>query len=105
MTLVGPGGIGKSRLAIEVARQPATASPTASPSCRSRTCSSRGVLPTIAYAPRRARHRRRRLEERLAIALAGRQMLLVLDNFEQLLDAAPALVRLLTVRAGRDRSW
>ena len=73
MSLIGPGGIGKSRLAIEVARATRrTSSPTASTSCCSRACSSRGCC------CRRSRYSlgirdngEAGLEERIAHALGG----------------------------------
>ena len=70
--LIGPGGIGKSRLAIEVAAAAERrCSPTAPPSSRSRTCSSRRCCsrrsPTASASATPAT---RALEERLALALA-----------------------------------
>jgi predicted ATPase len=84
LSLTGPGGTGKTRLSLEVAaelvgdfkngtfwvdlssiRDPAL------------------VLPTIASTIG--------AEEALADHISGRQMLLVLDNLEQVVDAAPSL--------------
>ena len=55
------------------------------------------LLPTIAYTLGIRDNGEAALEERISHALAGRRVLLVLDNFEQIVDAAPVLVRLYTV--------
>ena len=96
VTLVGPGGIGKSRLAIASARASApdfedgsvfvdlsaVHDPERVPN---RIAQSLGVRDT-GDAP---------IMENLATALRERSILLVLDNFEQVVDAAPALTTLL----------
>ena len=75
--LIGPGGIGKSRLAIEIALAARrSCSPTAPSSSRSRTCSNRALLlPTIAYRLGIRDDGEAALEERSWHALAGRRML------------------------------
>ena len=55
------------------------------------------LLPTIAYALGIRDNGEAALEERISHALAGRRVLIVLDNFEQIVDAAPVLVRLYTL--------
>lgn len=96
VTLVGAGGIGKSRLAIAAARASApdfddgsvfvdlsaVHDPERVPS---RIAQALGVRDT-GDAP---------ISENLTTALHDRSILLVLDNFEQVLDAAPALTTLL----------
>ena len=90
LTLVGPGGIGKTRLAIEAGHRLAADFPD-------------GVLfvplapidepdqvaGAIAHAVGVQRTVDAPLEQKLLAALRDRRMLLVLDNFEQVLDAAP----------------
>ena len=94
VSLVGPGGIGKSRLAIEVAHACTDAFPDGV-----HFVPLEGVLepdllmPTIAYALGVRDNGEAALDERIGLALADRRALLVLDNFEQLLGSAPALVR------------
>jgi predicted ATPase/transcriptional regulator with XRE-family HTH domain len=113
LTLTGPGGVGKTRLAIEVAEQVAgdfadgtvfvDLAPLRDPGL---------VLNAIA--------RRLRVDERdatplaglLAAALRARQLLVLLDNFEHLLaardsvlallEACPRLVMLVTSRVALD---
>lgn len=99
-TLTGPGGIGKTRLALQVARDLAEnyrdgvyfvdLAPLADP----------GAVPqAIAKALGIERH-----EESLASALAAwlgaRRVLLLIDNFEQVQDAAPLLGELIRAAPG-----
>ena len=96
LTLTGPGGIGKTRLALEVGRRAATdfaagvafvgLAPIHDPAL---------VLPTIADRLGVRDAGDRPLIEGLQDRLAEHELLLVLDNFEQILDAAPVLVELL----------
>ncbi|MGC5076245.1 DUF4062 domain-containing protein [Agrococcus sp. DT81.2] len=98
VTLLGPGGIGKSRLAIAVAQAAAGAFPGGTAFVTLENVLEPALLlPTIGAAVGVRDTGELPLEERLAIALAGRRMLFVLDNFEQLLAAAPILVRLFTI--------
>ena len=99
LTLTGPGGTGKTRLAVRIAAG-ATASfadgvtfvdlsPIGDPSL---------VIPTIAAAVGiREEGWERPAREALDDHLAARQLLLVLDNFEQILSAADEVSRLLAV--------
>ncbi|HET8631856.1 MAG TPA: AAA family ATPase, partial [Thermomicrobiales bacterium] len=101
VTLVGPGGVGKTRLALAVAEAQAAAcpdgvafvalGPVADPEL---------VLPTAARALGLGERPGQPLVERLEEYLADRRMLLVLDNFEHLLPAAPLLADLLAACPG-----
>ncbi|MDQ3696095.1 MAG: LuxR C-terminal-related transcriptional regulator [Chloroflexota bacterium] len=91
VTLTGPGGVGKTRLALELAAQftkvwfvslAATDTPT-------------DVIPAIARAADVLEFGDRPIAEVLGAALRPRSALLVLDNAEHLLDAAPDLTALL----------
>ncbi|GAA1424070.1 DUF4062 domain-containing protein [Agrococcus citreus] len=98
VSLIGPGGIGKSRLAIEVAQHTADLFPDGRYFLPLEGVFEPGLLlPTIAYVLGIRDNGEAALEERIARALAGRRVLLVLDNFEQIVEAAPLLVRLFDV--------
>jgi predicted ATPase len=95
LSLIGPGGIGKSRLAIEVARTSADIFPDGIYFVLLEGVFERGLLlPTIAYSLGVRDSGAADLEDRIAQALAGKRVLIVLDNFEQIVDAATDLVRL-----------
>lgn len=96
VTIVGPGGIGKSRLAIEVAETVAsTGREVAFATLESITSPDR-VLSAIARAVGVRETGEERLETKLVTAAAGRDLLLVVDNMEHLLAATDDLVRLIT---------
>src|SRR4051812_41507255 len=93
VTLVGPGGSGKTRLAIEAARRAATAmpleaafvdlAPVGDPSLIASS-----IAAALAIRPERSQT----VEDALVQDLGDRSLLLVLDNLEQLLpDAGPKL--------------
>ncbi len=95
LTLTGPGGVGKTRLAIEAAARSADDFDGVGFVGLASVRDPELVLPTIAQvlAPREAGIVP--AAERLRIALRGLRFLLVVDNFEQVLAAAPAIARLL----------
>jgi predicted ATPase/DNA-binding SARP family transcriptional activator len=96
LTLTGPGGIGKTRLATEVARRLASDERHGAVFVDLSHLSDPGlVASTIANALHLSAGGRP-VEEALADHLAHEPPLLVLDNFEQLTEAAPLLGRLLS---------
>jgi predicted ATPase len=90
LTLLGPGGVGKTRLAVQIATQVgesfpdgvafASLAPIRDPAL---------VLATIAQAVGVGETGDAPLERSLILALRNRRMLLILDNCEHLLEAAP----------------
>jgi predicted ATPase/DNA-binding CsgD family transcriptional regulator len=95
LTLTGPGGVGKTRLALRLAEQLAGAfpdgvafvdlAPIAEPDL---------VLSTIAQALGIRDAGDRPLINRIQQALHFRRLLLLLDNFEQVIAAAPVVIDL-----------
>jgi predicted ATPase/DNA-binding CsgD family transcriptional regulator len=96
VTLTGPGGVGKTRLALQVAAgmQGAFLDGVVFVSLAS-VRDPELVLPTIAQVLRLPEIGDRALSEQLAAALRPRRLLLVLDNVEQVIEAAPRITELL----------
>jgi len=96
LTLTGAGGIGKTRLALQVAADLAEAFTHGVCLVQLAPISDAGlVTPAIAQTLGLRDVEERLLLESLKAFLRGRQLLLLLDNFERVLAAAPALVELL----------
>ena len=93
---MGPGGIGKSRLAIEVARNAGERFDRVTFVSLAQVRDPDEVLGAIARELGVRDTGDAPLSEQLGIARAGRRDLIVLDNFEQIVDAAPDVVSLLT---------
>ncbi|WES62795.1 DUF4062 domain-containing protein [Microbacter sp. GSS18] len=96
ITIQGPGGIGKSRFAIEIAHEEAGAGRDVAFAGLEAVTSPQNVIAALARALGvRDAANQGSLEDKLADAVGGREVLLVVDNMEQVLDAASTLVRLL----------
>jgi predicted ATPase/DNA-binding CsgD family transcriptional regulator len=101
ITLIGPAGVGKTRLAIEILAQltdqfaDGAAFVDLAPAREARQ-----VVPAIAQTLGLFDTGTRPVLVRLAEYLAERELLLVLDNFEQVLPAAVQLPELLAAAAG-----
>ncbi len=101
LTLTGPGGIGKTRLALQVAADLqddfadgavfVDLAPIREPDLVPTTIAQALGLPAAGGQP---------LIARMQAALRERQLLLVLDNFEQVAAAAPVIAELLAAAAG-----
>jgi predicted ATPase len=98
VTLTGPGGVGKTRLALQLAAEvaPHFADGVAFISLASLTDPTL-VVPTIARALGVSQTGDDTLEQRLLAYLEPREVLLVLDNVEQLLAAAPLAAQALAL--------
>ncbi len=106
LTLIGPGGIGKTRLGIEAAERLASPKTETDPInlfpdgvylvMLQSVASVASVIPAIASAIGfefyEARHRQRQLTNHIA----DKQLLLILDNLEHLLDASDQISKLLS---------
>jgi predicted ATPase/DNA-binding SARP family transcriptional activator len=95
LTLTGPGGIGKTRLATEVARRLASDERRSAVFVDLSHLSDPGLVASTIANALRVSAGGRPVEEALADYLAREPPLVVLDNFEQLTAAAPLLGRLL----------
>ncbi len=96
ITLTGPGGAGKTRLALELARTIAAQGTARVAFVRLAPVRNAAfVAPAIAEALGIVDATALDLASRVRAACAGRRTLLVLDNFEQVLDAAPLVAELL----------
>lgn len=96
LTLLGPGGVGKTRLAIQLVAELEAAFADGVyfvPLAALRDPNL--VLPTIAHSLNIWKDADQTLTAILAERLADKQILLVLDNFEQVLDGALAIANLL----------
>jgi len=97
ITLTGPGGVGKTRLALEVVHAIAAEGATRVVFVAlAATRDPAFVAPAIAEAFGLGDITPLNLPKRLRIVCADQPTLLVLDNFEQILDAAPLVAELLT---------
>jgi predicted ATPase len=96
LTLTGPGGTGKTRLALQLAAETldAFADGVWFVNLAALTDATL-VLPTVATTLGIKEEPSRRIADSLADHLHGKEMLLLLDNFEQVADAAPDVAGLL----------
>ncbi len=101
LTLTGPGGVGKTRLALEAAAGLADTFPDGA-----RFVSLAPITDPVLVAPMVAQALGVReagdepITERLAAFLRDKRLLLLLDNFEQVVEAAPLVTDLLAACPG-----
>jgi predicted ATPase/DNA-binding CsgD family transcriptional regulator len=96
LTLTGPGGVGKTRLSLAIAHDLASTFADGVAFVDVAPITDPALVPiAIAHALGLRETGDRPLLERLVDFLRPRQMLLLLDNLEQVLSAAPIITRLL----------
>jgi len=95
VTLTGPGGIGKTRLAVEAARQLAPRFPDGAAYVALDRLTDPELVPAAIADAVGLPSLGPDQEAALAHRLRGQRLLLVLDNFEHVLAAAPLVTRLL----------
>jgi predicted ATPase/DNA-binding SARP family transcriptional activator len=101
LTLTGAGGSGKSRLALEIAQIAGEAFESGVFLVRlGRISDPALVVPTIARTLAVGERADEPVLETLARHLRDNELLLLLDNFEHLLSAAPVITRLVEAAAG-----
>src|SRR5688572_13755648 len=101
LTLTGPGGIGKTRLALQAAADLLEDFPDGTYLMLLATLTEAELfLPAVAETLGVRETGEQPLDESLKDYLHERRLLLVLDNFEQVLEAAPTVTELLAVAPG-----
>lgn len=101
LSLIGPGGVGKTRLALRVIQEVAGSFVDGATFVSLAPLrDSALVLPTIAHAIGVRDTGGQSLANLLSAFLQRKEWLLVLDNVEHVLDAAPLVVELLTTCSG-----
>jgi predicted ATPase/class 3 adenylate cyclase len=101
VTLTGPGGTGKTRLALQAAAEAIEGYPAGVFFVNLAALTDPElVVPTIAQTLGVKEQAGEPLAQTLARDLAEKELLLVLDNFEQVVDAAPAVAELLRQAPG-----
>ena len=97
VTLTGPGGTGKTRLSLQIAADLLPSFEDGVFVVWLATVGDPELVPsTIAEALRLREQGLRPMEDIVKMHLSGKRMLLVLDNFEQVVSAAPFVAELLT---------
>jgi predicted ATPase len=100
LTLTGVGGVGKTRLAVQVAAELLTEFPDGAWLVELAPVGDPGALPdAVATALGVTAQAGLTVTESIAQALSGRRLLIVLDNCEHVLDAAAELVETIVARS------
>ncbi|MCA1691548.1 MAG: winged helix-turn-helix domain-containing protein, partial [Actinobacteria bacterium] len=99
LTLTGPGGVGKTRLALQVAAAVAERYPDGVAVCElAAIADPDAVAPAVATALGIQRRHDRTVADSVAEVLRTRKILLVVDNCEHVVDAAASLLSSLVTR-------
>ena len=101
ITLTGPGGVGKTRLALEAVRRAAESLGSDALFIDLAPVDDCELVPSVIARSLGVRDAGdRTLRESLRVATRERRLLLVLDNFEQVVEAAPLVTDLLADLSG-----
>jgi predicted ATPase/DNA-binding winged helix-turn-helix (wHTH) protein len=100
LTLTGPGGVGKTRLAVELASRASDGYPDGARFVSLTSVVEPAMVPDLVVEALDLRSDGAGPERVLREALRGRTMLLVLDNFEHVVDAAPLVAEMLAWSPG-----
>ena len=102
VTLTGPGGVGKSRLAVEAARRLRPGFADGVRFIELASVPSADLVPAAIAAGLGLNTSGGQAARRPEVVPAPRRLLLLLDNFEQVTDAAPLVAELLAAAPGAD---
>jgi predicted ATPase len=100
ITFTGPGGVGKSRLALEVAKRAGERFTDGVRFVRLASVSSADLVPPAIASALGLNSLGERLKSDVISYLQGKQIVLLFDNFEQVADAAPLVADLLAAAPG-----
>jgi predicted ATPase len=100
VTLTGPGGVGKTRLAIEVADRLRPGFPDGARFVDLASVHDADVVPAAVAAGLGLSTSGAQLQTDVEAYLRPRRLVLLLDNFEQVAEAAPLVARLLSTAPG-----
>src|SRR5215831_5512980 len=100
VTLTGPGGVGKSRLAVEVAQRLGPGFEDGARFAELASVTAAGLVAGAIAAALGLNTSGGKLIADLKAYLRARRLLLVLDNFEQVMGAAPLVAELLSAAGG-----
>ena len=100
MTITGPGGVGKTRVALQAAADLLEDFPDGVWFVDLSVLDDPTLVPSAIAGVLGVREEGSGLTERLAGVLGGKRLLLVLDNFERVLEAAPFVTSLLARAPG-----
>ena len=100
LTITGPGGVGKTRLALRAAAELLDAFPDGVWFVDLSLLNDPTLLPSAIAGVLGVREAGRGLTDRLGGVLSDKRLLLVLDNFERVIDAAPTVSGLLAGAEG-----
>ncbi|MDF3015516.1 MAG: adenylate/guanylate cyclase protein [Thermomicrobiales bacterium] len=100
LTITGPGGVGKTRLALQVAADLLDEFPDGVWFVDLSTLADASLVPSAIAGALGVREEGSGITNRLATTLTGKHLLLVLDNFERVVNAASLVADLLTRAPG-----